>query len=60
MMTNDDRQVGYAVLDEADRMLDMGFEKDVRTIMRIVPSSRQVRALIAMDRGGWRLKADCN
>jgi hypothetical protein len=34
-------QVSYAVLDEADRMLDMGFEKDVHAIMRIVPSNRQ-------------------
>jgi len=33
--------VSYAVLDEADRMLDMGFEKDVHAIMRIVPSNRQ-------------------
>lgn len=31
----------YAVLDEADRMLDMGFEPDVRTIMSQVPKDRQ-------------------
>jgi len=42
-MTSDclPHQVSYAVLDEADRMLDMGFEKDVHAIMRIVPSNRQ-------------------
>jgi ATP-dependent RNA helicase DBP3 len=31
----------YAVLDEADRMLDMGFEPDVRTIMSQVSQARQ-------------------
>ena len=31
----------YAVLDEADRMLDMGFEPDVRTIMAQVSTARQ-------------------
>jgi ATP-independent RNA helicase DbpA len=29
------------VLDEADRMLDMGFEKDMEAILRKVPESRQ-------------------
>lgn len=33
--------VKYAVLDEADRMLDMGFEPDVRAIMGQVSSTRQ-------------------
>lgn len=31
----------YAVLDEADRMLDMGFEPDVRAIMEQVSKTRQ-------------------
>jgi ATP-dependent RNA helicase RhlE len=35
------RDVRVAVLDEADRMLDMGFMPDVRRIMRLLPAERQ-------------------
>src|SRR3989449_6682650 len=31
----------YLVLDEADRMLDMGFLPDIRRILRHIPSKRQ-------------------
>ena len=34
-------QVGILVLDEADRMFDMGFIRDVRKIVRMVPKVRQ-------------------
>ena len=34
-------QVEVLVLDEADRMLDMGFWPDVRRILRLVPEKRQ-------------------
>jgi ATP-dependent RNA helicase DBP3 len=34
-------QVNYFVLDEADRMLDMGFEKDIRQIFSMVSKDRQ-------------------
>jgi ATP-dependent RNA helicase DeaD len=29
------------ILDEADRMLDMGFVDDIKTILREVPAERQ-------------------
>ncbi|MCA9582052.1 MAG: DEAD/DEAH box helicase [Myxococcales bacterium] len=34
-------QVGFFVLDEADRMLDMGFVNDVRRVIRQLPKKRQ-------------------
>tara|TARA_R110000787_G_scaffold3947_3_gene15377 strand:+ start:1160 stop:2464 length:1305 start_codon:yes stop_codon:yes gene_type:complete len=33
--------IEYLVLDEADRMLDMGFIRDIRKIMAVLPKTRQ-------------------
>lgn len=35
------RGIKFVVLDEADRMFDMGFEDDIEKIMRLTPTSRQ-------------------
>ena len=40
-------RVRYAVLDEADRMLDLGFRDDIRDILRRCPDQRQTLLLSA-------------
>ncbi len=35
------KEVEYFVLDEADRMLDMGFIHDIKKILKLLPSKRQ-------------------
>lgn len=35
------RDVEYLILDEADRMLDMGFIHDIKKILKVIPQKRQ-------------------
>jgi ATP-dependent RNA helicase RhlE len=35
------RSIGYVVLDEADRMLDMGFIHAIRRVLKLLPGKRQ-------------------
>ena len=52
------RAVKMVVLDEADRMLDMGFIKDINKILDKVPENRQTSLFSAtMDRNIWKI---CN
>ena len=37
----DFRNIEFFVLDEADRMLDMGFIRDIRRVLELLPSERQ-------------------
>ena len=52
------RAVHMVVLDEADRMLDMGFVKDINKILDKVPKHKQTSLFSAtMDRNVWKI---CN
>ena len=46
--------ISMLVLDEADRMLDMGFLPDVRRVLRQIPTARQTFFFSATDSRGHR------
>lgn len=45
-MTNFACRVNYLVLDEADRMLDKGFENDIRNIIRSTKPSAERQTMM--------------
>jgi len=51
-------RIRFAVLDEADQMLDIGFADDIRRILRYTPSSRQTLLFSATMPGPIRRLAD--
>ncbi|MBQ03659.1 hypothetical protein CL673_02975 [Candidatus Bathyarchaeota archaeon] len=52
------KEVSMVVLDEADRMLDMGFIKDINKILDRVPQNKQISLFSAtMDQNIWKI---CN
>ena len=56
--TLDLSQVGIFILDEADRMLDMGFMPDLRRIIELLPEQRQNMMFSATFAGEIRKLAD--
>lgn len=49
-------QIDYAVLDEADEMLNMGFQEDIETILGMMPKTRRIWLFSAtMPRGVARI-----
>jgi ATP-dependent RNA helicase DeaD len=57
------KQVGFAVLDEADEMLDIGFAKDIDFILKKAPANRQTALFSAtmpmsITRLVWRYMRD--
>ncbi|MCX7025114.1 MAG: DEAD/DEAH box helicase [Spirochaetes bacterium] len=50
------REVGFLVIDEADRMFDMGFIDDLRKLLRYLPAPRDRQTYLFSATLGFRIK----
>ncbi|KMY67184.1 RNA helicase [Desulfocarbo indianensis] len=51
----DPKNISYLVVDEADRLFDMGFVQDLRWILRRLPNYRHRQSMLFSATLGWRV-----